>query len=600
MRSAIRTGALRGLPPSTTAPLHSGMKTARSCTPRRVSVPPASAFHSKSPDYSEAPAAAAKLPEAEPTPPPTPRDRITLADIKERRAKAGRLIAPTAASCNADMFKAPQTTGKPKAKRWDHLLTKESTLRAPCKLKQAAKNLNNPGLISLGGGLPCPEYFPISSLTLHIPNPPHFSETATLAGGTDATIGKYDASAAPTPTPTPNPNPETTTAAAPEYDLSIALNYGQATGSAQMTRFATEHVELLGAPPYADWGVCLTIGSTGALEQALRMLCDGPGRGDTLLTEEFSFSTALETAAPLRVGVVGVEMDGEGLVPEAMERVLDGWDVEARGGRAKPRVLYTVPSGQNPTGATQSVQRRGAIYEVARRHDVFILEDEPYYYLQMQEPGTEPPASVEAFLEGLIPTYLSMDVDGRVMRMDSFSKVVVPGSRMGWITASEQIVERFIRHAEVANQGPNGFSQVILHKLLDERWGHEGYFRWLMNLRMEYTKRRDAMSAACDEFLPKEVVSWQPPQAGMFQWLKVNYELHPSASTKSIMDIEEEIFNSCISKGVLVARGSWFRAEQDIPPSGLYLRATYAAATPENMREAIRRLGEAIRESYQL
>ena len=156
------------------------------------------------------------------------------------------------------------------------------------------------------------------------------------------------------------------------------------------------------------------------------------------------------------------------------------------------------------------------MYEVARRHDVFIVEDEPYYYLQMQAPGTEAPGSVEEFLEGLIPTYLSMDVDGRVLRIDSFSKVVVPGSRMGWITASEQIVERFIRHAEVANQGPSGFSQVILHKLLDERWGHEGYLRWLMNLRVEYTKRRDVMAAACERHLPKEVVSWKPPQAGMF------------------------------------------------------------------------------------
>ena len=278
-----------------------------------------------------------------------------------------------------------------------------------------------------------------------------------------------------------------------------------------MTRFVVEHTELLGAPPYADWGVCLTIGSTGALETVLRMFCDGTGRGDALLTEEFSFSTALETAAPLGVRVVGVPMDGEGLLPEAMDGILEGWE----GGR-KPHVLYTVPSGQNPTGATQSAERRRAVYEVARRHDVFIVEDEPYYYLQMQAPGTEAPGSVEGFLEGLIPTYLSMDVDGRVLRMDSFSKVVVPGSRMGWITASEQIVERFIRHAEVANQGPSGFSQVILHKLLDERWGHEGYLRWLMKLRMEYTKRRDVMVAACERHLPKEVVSWRPPQAGMF------------------------------------------------------------------------------------
>ena len=207
-------------------------------------------------------------------------------------------------------------------------------------------------------------------------------------------------------------------------------------------------------------------------------------------------------------------MDGEGLVPGELDGLLKGWD-EGRG--RKPHVLYTVPSGQNPTGATQSEGRRREVYEVCRRHDVLIVEDEPYYYLQMGEVGGgKQPEGVEEFLEGLIPTYTSMDVDGRVVRMDSFSKVVVPGSRVGWITASQQLVERFVRHAEVANQGPSGFSQVILHKLLDDRWGHEGYLRWLMNLRVEYTKRRDAMAAACEKHLPKEVVSWKPPQAGMF------------------------------------------------------------------------------------
>ncbi|KAH6634321.1 pyridoxal phosphate-dependent transferase [Chaetomium sp. MPI-SDFR-AT-0129] len=609
MRSVIRTGALRDGPPSTTtAPAYSGIKniprTYTTAQPHHSSLNSSPAFHSKAADCSpESLATPANHAEAEPpsvAPPVRHGERITIADIKERRAKAGRLVAPTAAYSDADMFKGP-TTGKPKAKRWDHHLTHESTLRHPCKLKQAAKHLNNPGLISLGGGLPCPEYFPISSLTLHVPAPPDFSEAATLApgGGETLTIGKYD---------TTLPPPSAGDALHhPEYDLSIALNYGQGNGSAQMTRFVTEHIELLGAPPYADWGVCLTIGSTGALEQILRMLCDGPGRGDCVLTEEFSFSTALETAVPLEVTTVGVRMDSEGLVPEAMDEILIQWDsVAAPGsggklaGKRKPHVLYTVPSGQNPTGATQSAARRQAIYAVAQRHDVLIIEDEPYYYLQMQAPGTAPPSTVDEFLEGLVPTYLTLDVDGRVIRMDSFSKVVVPGSRMGWITASAQLVERFTRHAEMANQGPNGFSQVILHKLLDERWGHEGYFGWLMNLRMEYTKRRDVMAAACEEFLPKEVVSWAPPQAGMFQWLKVNHTIHPHASDKTMLDIEEEMFNSCIARGVLVARGSWFRAEQDVAPSGLYLRATFTAATPENMREAIRRLGAAIRESFQL
>ncbi|KAK4221400.1 Aromatic/aminoadipate aminotransferase 1 [Podospora fimiseda] len=537
-------------------------------------------FHSKSSDNFEALATSAKLPEAKPVPPVTPSQRITVNDILERRAKSGRLVAPTAAACDADMFKAP-STNKPFAKKWDdHHLSKEAISREPCKLKQAARFLKTPGIISLGGGLPCPEYFPFSSLSMGVSIPPNFSESSPTE---TITINKYDASQGNTKA---------------EYDLSIGLNYAQAHGSAQMMRFVTEHTELVHSPPYADWKTCLTVGSTGALEQALRLLCQ-KSRGDTILTEEFSFSTALETATPLGVKVVGVKMDSEGILPSSLDKILSNW-TNARGGRRKPHVLYTVPSGQNPTGATQSIQRRREVYAIAQQHDLFIIEDEPYYFLQLQDKTKPTPENVDQFLDSLIPSLLSLDTDGRVLRMDSFSKCVVPGSRLGWITASSQIVERFIRHAEVANQGPSGFSQLILHKLLDETWGHEGYLKWLMNLRLEYTQRRDTLLAACEKYLPKEVATWSSPKAGMFFWVNLNHQLHPNASTKSILDVEEEIFNSCIKKRVLVARGSWFRAEQDKPPTGLFLRATFAAATPESMTEAIKRFGEAVRESYGL
>lgn len=384
-------------------------------------------------------------------------------------------------------------------------------------LKQAAKYLKKPGLISLGGGLPCTEYFPFDSISMKLPVPPHFTEQAVKESGKTVTIGKHDVSEKPDA----------------EYDLAIGLNYGQATGSAQMLRWVTEHTELVFDPPYADWRSCLTVGSTGALEQALRMLCDR-NRGDTVLMDEFAFSTALETAEPLGIKIAGVPIDEQGLIPEAMDELLSNWDPAARGGARKPHVLYTVPSGQNPTGATMGEQRRRDVYAVCQKHDVFILEDEPYYFLQMDPyvPGAGSkeknkaataeaaaaahPESVEEFLSSLIPSLLSMDVDGRVLRMDSFSKVTIPGSRMGWVTGSEQIIERYVRHAEVASQGPAGLSQVVLHKLLDEHWGHEGYFRWLMNLRTEYTKRRDVILGACDEFLPREVVEWCPPAAGMF------------------------------------------------------------------------------------
>ncbi|PSR99395.1 pyridoxal phosphate-dependent transferase [Coniella lustricola] len=551
-------------------------------------------FQGSSTKSQEILATKAKLPEKEPIPKKTGREPITLQDIAERRAKAGKLVAGTAAPSDSDMFKAP-SIAKANAKRWDHHLTTESLMRKPCKLKQAARHLKKAGLISLGGGLPCPEYFPFENISMKVPVSPDFSEELTKTTGKSLTIGKHD----------------TTEIPGAEYDLAIGLNYGQAMGSAQMLRWVTEHTELVSNPPYADWQCALTVGSTGALEQALRMLCD-QSRGDSILMDEFAFSTALETAEPLGIKVVGVAMDGEGLLPEAMDDILSNWDPKEHNGARKPHVLYTVPSGQNPTGATMSAQRRRDVYALCQKHDVFIIEDEPYYFLQMDpyvpgagkpsEAAPQPPhpETVPEFLASMVPTLLSMDVDGRVLRMDSFSKVVIPGSRMGWVTASAQVVERYIRHAEVASQGPAGLSQVILHKLLDEHWGHEGYFKWLMNLRTEYTKRRDVLLGACDDFVPREVVSWTPPAAGMFQWFQVNYSLHPDAGKRSIVEIEQEIFEMCISKGVLVARGSWFAAEHDKPLKNLYFRATFAAAAPEPMREAIRRFGEAVRTSFRL
>ena len=102
------------------------------------------------------------------------------------------------------------------------------------------------------------------------------------------------------------------------------------------------------------------------------------------------------------------------------------------------------------------------------------------------------------------------------MRLETFSKVIAPGTRTGWIVASEQIVERFVRHSEVSVQNPSGISQLILFKLLDEAWGHSGYLEWLIHLRMEYTARRDNICNSCQQWLPREITGWTAPMAGMF------------------------------------------------------------------------------------
>jgi len=193
--------------------------------------------------------------------------------------------------------------------------------------------MKKPGLISLGGGLPSSEVFPFAELGFKVPVAPKFSEKDTEEAGQTVTIGKYDVRDR-----------------GGTYDLSIACNYGQATGSPQMMRYLTEHTEIVYKPPYADWKVCQTIGSTGALEEALRMFCD-KDRGDAVLTEDFSFSTALETVGPLGVKAFGVAIDEQGLIPEAMDELLSKWD-------APGNLICCIPFPQARTPQAQRKEPR--------------------------------------------------------------------------------------------------------------------------------------------------------------------------------------------------------------------------------------------------
>ena len=345
-------------------------------------------------------------------------------------------------------------------------------------------------------------------------------------------------------------------------------------------------------------------------------------KGDYVISEDYTFATAVETAHPLGCKCIGVAMDSEGMLPDALDELLTTWDEAARGAR-KPFLVYTIPTGQNPTGATQGAERRRQIYAVAQKHDLVIIEDEPYYFLQMQPytgPGQPPaplPANHKEFLNSMIPSLLSMDVDGRVIRLDSFSKVLAPGSRCGWVVAPEQVCERMQRHAEVSSY-PAGISQVIIHRLVDEEWGHGGYLDWLINLRVEYTQRRDVLVKACDDHLPHEVCSWTPPAAGMFHWVRLDVSKHPDFGKRSVQSIEDEVFTTAVAGGVLITPGSYFLADTEKELEHIFFRATFAAAAvcfpwtvarrinaltglqSEAMVEAIKRFGVAVRQVFRI
>jgi aromatic amino acid aminotransferase I / 2-aminoadipate transaminase len=515
---------------------------------------------------------------------------FTIKDVHAHRSRSGPMPPGVAPFASSDMFKSSGSFMKPKAKRLDHWINQESSSRMGSSLKKAALYLKTPGLISLGGGLPSSDYFPLDHIDIKVPSAPRFSEEETIETGVTRTAGKHDIREGKS-----------------LYDLEVCLNYGQATGSAQLLRFVTEHTEIVHNPPYADWACCLTAGSTVALEMCFRMFCT---RGDYLLTEEYTFATAVETALPLGIKVAGIKMDKEGMLAEGLDEVLSNWNQLERGG-PKPFLVYTVPTGQNPTGATQSYERRKAIYQVAEKHDLCILEDEPYYFLQMEDyvsGQTHSAVDVKSvphdqFLNALIPSYVSMDTSGRVLRLDSFSKIIAPGSRVGWVTGAEQLVERFIRHSEVSTQNPSGISQIVLYKLLEETWGHGGFLEWLMYIRSEYTRRRDIIVGACERHLPADIASWDPPMAGMFHWINIKWQKHPKfrgdTSLTKLREIEDLIFQAAIGKGVLCSPGSWFRAQKGTDTE-VFCRTTFAAAPADKVDEAISRFGEALKDEFKV
>ncbi|KAJ5213309.1 hypothetical protein N7449_000478 [Penicillium cf. viridicatum] len=345
--------------------------------------------------------------------------------------------------------------------------------RTGSTLKNAFKHLKTPGVISLGGGLPLSDYFPFESLSLTISSPEKPNPKNSDLNGANAPLraSKCDINQGRS-----------------IYDLSVALNYSQGSGSAQFLRWLTEHTEIVHDPTYADWQCTMTVGNTSALDMALRMLTQP---GDCVLSDEYTFVTAMEMAKPMGVKFTGVKMDKEGMRPDSLSQILEGWDPNVHGSSRKPFLLYSIPTGQNPTGATHNLERRRDIYRIAQEHDLIILEDDPYYFLQMnpfspaetQDPTRLGPQTPAELLKVLVPSYLSMDTDGRVVRMDSFSKVVSPGVRLGWLTAPQQVIEQYKNHADVSTQGPGGLSQLALFKLLDEHWGHAGYLEWLTHIR---------------------------------------------------------------------------------------------------------------------
>lgn len=471
------------------------------------------------------------------------------------------------AATSSDLFRSKASFLQPKGQDFTHLISQEALLRKASTLKTSGSSLTSE-IISLSTGRPSPAYFPFESISFSFPPASKFSDPGSRSASPDMTIttvGKHDIATKDA-----------------ETDLGTSLGYGYSAGAESLVRFLTPHVEQSHNPPYSTWSTILTSGSTMALDQILRILCN---RGDTVLAEKHTFSGFTECALPLGLLSIGVEMDSEGLIPSSLAHVMETWDT-THGPR--PKMLYMIPTGQNPTGSTQPLHRRTQIYALAEKHNLFIIEDDPYYHLQYTRP--------------LLPSYLALDTAGRVVRLDSMSKILAPGLRCGWLTGPAWLTERVLNLVDVGTVAPSGVSQLMVCQLLDRTWGPDGFEKWLTWLSGEYQGRAEVMVRACEDSLPKGLCKWVRPKAGLF--FTVHLQLgalgrgglvEQEGRVQALLDIEEEIYGRALAAGVMLCKGSTFLADaEDLDE--VFFRLTFATASVPLLEEAVRRFGVVLRE----
>ncbi|XP_042218767.1 kynurenine/alpha-aminoadipate aminotransferase, mitochondrial-like [Homarus americanus] len=264
------------------------------------------------------------------------------------------------------------------------------------------------------------------------------------------------------------------------------------------------------------------------------------------------------------------------MIPESLKATLSKWKPEdvRDAEEGIPKVLYINPNACNPTGVSFTEERRREIYKIASDYNLIILEDDPYYFVQFGD------------MKDFPPSFLSMDVDGRVLRFDSFSKVLSSGLRVGYVTGPKPLIQRIVLHEQVSILHASSMSQVLVSELL-QMWGEEGFFKHTQAVQDFYLKQRDAMIEAAQKHLTG-LCEWAVPTGGMFLWLKV----------PKVPDTWDMIMERALQKNVILVPGKAFMCDPSLPCN--YMRAAFSVVTPEMMDRGLECLAELIREEIDL
>jgi len=381
----------------------------------------------------------------------------------------------------------------------------------PSIIREILKVTEKPGILSMAGGLPSADTFPVEALKV----------------ACDTVLSK---------------NPRE------------ALQYSASEGYAPLRDWVAQRVSALGMQVEPEQ-VLITTGSQQGLDLVGKILCDS---GAPVAVETPTYLGALQAFTPYEPIFTSLASDGEGVVPDAFKRL--------RHDAPGTRFAYLLPNYQNPTGRVMGAARREQVVAAARQAGVPIVEDNPYGDLWFEAPP--PPALASLWPEGTL--YLG-----------SFSKVLTPGFRLGYVIAPKELYPKLLQAKQAADLHTPGFNQRVVYEVV-----RDGFLeQHVPSIRARYRAQRDAMTQALREHLPAGC-EWQEPTGGMFFWIRLPEGLDAMA-----------LLPQAVDAGIAFVPGAAFYAQS---PDARTLRLSFVTLTPAQIGEGVAILGRVLRETLAL
>ena len=335
-----------------------------------------------------------------------------------------------------------------------------------------------------------------------------------------------------------------------------ALQYGPTEGHNKLRNVIARGMGTTYGVTQNIQNILITHGSQQALSLLSHVLLDP---GDAVITSAPSYLGALLTFRAFQAHIESVPLDGEGIRTDLLETKLESLSRDKK----LPKFIYLIPTFQNPSGVTISLERRKRIYELICEHDLLLIEDDPYGFLRYE--GKD------------VPLIKSLDEEDRVVYTSTFSKILAPGFRIAWMAGPREIVNRVCLAKQAQDLCANTFAQYCIF----EAMYHNILFPNIEKIKRLYRGKRDLMLAAMEAHFPAQV-SWNHPEGGLFVWVTL----------PAIIDARD-MFIKAIANGVAYVVGDAF-----YPEGGGHntMRLNFSHASDEMIEEGIRRLGDVIRQ----